>query len=73
MRRIATAAATIAITAGVLFTAAPAEADEQNTTSELPSTQVIHHRFRLHYLDRDPHMTPRGMAHSVRQAHRPER
>ena len=74
MRRIAVTAATIAITAGVLFTAAPAQADEPVTTSETSSTNVIHHRFQLHFLDRDPHMTPRGMTHSmhsVRQAHRP--
>ncbi|CAM3668090.1 hypothetical protein H7J08_16805 [Mycobacterium frederiksbergense] len=71
MRRIAVAAATIAVTAGVLFTAAPAQADEPGTTSETSSTKVIHHRFQLHYLDRDPHMAPRGMTHSVRHAHRP--
>jgi hypothetical protein len=74
MRRIAVTTATIAITAGVLFTAAPAQADEPHKTSETSETsdtKVLHHCFQLHYLDRDPHMTPRGMTHSVRHAHRP--
>jgi len=71
MKSIAVTAATFAITAGVLFTAAPAQAVEPDKTSETSSTKVIHHRFQLHYLDRDPHMTPRGMTHSVRHAHRP--
>lgn len=66
MRRIAVAAATIAVTAGVLFTAAPAQAEATDTTSETSSTKVFHRGFQLHYLDRDPHMTPRGMTHSVR-------
>lgn len=71
MTRLARAAATIAITVGVLFTAAPAQADEPDRTSETSSTNVIHHRFQLHYLDRTPHMTPHGVMHSVRHAHRP--
>jgi hypothetical protein len=73
MRRIARTAATIAITVGLLFTAAPAQADESATTSGTSSTGVIHHRFQLHHLDRDPHMTPRGMTHGMRHAHRPGR
>lgn len=71
MKRIAVTAATFAITAGVLFTAAPAQADDSETKPSGTGTTVIHHRFQLHYLDRDPHMAPRGMTHSVRQAHRP--
>lgn len=71
MRRIAVTAATIAITAGVLFTAAPAQADEPDAKSKSPSTGLIHHRssaapgFALHFLSTDSH-TP---AHE--RPHRP--
>jgi len=71
MKSIAIAAATLAVTAGVLGAAAPAQADDAPATPSGAGTTVIHHRFGLHYLTRAPHMAPRGMTHSVRQAHRP--
>lgn len=71
MKRIAVTAATFAITAGVFVTAAPAQADDSQTAPSGTGTTVIHHLFQLHYLDRAPHMAPRGMTHSVRRAHRP--
>lgn len=67
MKRLAVTAASVAITAAMLFTATPAEAAEPDPTTTSPSTGTIHHRFELHHLDRGPH----GLQYSVRKAHPP--
>ncbi len=74
MKRISAAAAGFAIAAGMLLPAVTAHADEPDPatpTSAGADARPLHHPLALHYLHGEPHTTPHGLSHSVRQAHRP--
>ncbi len=75
MRRIAAATACLAIVSGTLCTAAPAQADHPDPAPQPSDSAGIQQfpnpLFWLHPLDREPHMGPHGLRHSVRTAHRP--